>query len=63
MVCGTYAFLGEMSMYKRAIGATECPFDSGGGGANGYLGNAQNELVYFYGGASLTSLELRSEKE
>ena len=53
MVCGTYIFLGEMSMYKRAfawfcptIGATECPFDNGGG-SNGYLGNAQMNCYIF----------------
>ena len=33
-------------MYKRAIGATECPFDSGGG-SNGYLGNAQMNCYIF----------------
>ena len=53
MVCGTYAFLGEMFMYKRAIGATECTFDSGGGGSNGYLGNAQMNRDIFSVGLPL----------
>ena len=39
-------------MYKRAIGATECPFDSGGG-VQWLFGQCPNEQLYFFGGASL----------
>ena len=49
-------------MYKRAfarffpkIGATECPFECGGGGGAQWLfGQCPNELLYFLSGASLT---------
>ena len=41
-------------MYKRAIGATECPFDSGGG-VQWLFGQCPNEQIYFFGGASLSN--------
>ena len=63
-----HLFLGEMSMYKRAfvwfcpkIGATECPFECGGG-VQWLFGQCPNELLYFYGGAS-PSLQQQSTCE
>ena len=39
-------------MYKREIGATECPFDSGRG-VQWLFGQCPNEQRYLFGGASL----------
>ena len=41
-------------MILPEIGATECPFDSGGGGPM-LFGQCPNEQLYFFGGASLTA--------
>ena len=50
MVCGTYFTEGflpfKMLKLGPKIGATECPFDSGGG-SNCYLGNAQMKWKLF----------------